>query len=224
MLEERQRISRELHDSIAQTLGWLSLKLEMLSDDLGENAPPRVRKDVDLMQQVVREAVYDVRESILALRQDPGQRLVSAVGSWIMEFRRRTGLDVEYKVTDKDVPIPPTVEVELFRIVQEALTNVRKHAQARHVRVELHVQPEGIELIVEDDGRGFSPQHTSGEDHFGLRIMRERAESLNGTFHMTSSPGKGTRIHVHLPLKGTSHLFEEVTRYAKSTYSRHSSG
>ncbi len=213
VLEERQRISRELHDSIAQTLGWLSLKLEMLSEDLGEDVSPRVRKDIDAMQHIVREAVYDVRESILALRQGPSQRLVPAVGAWIVEFRRRTGLDVEYKVTDKEVPIPPIVEVEVFRIVQEALTNVRKHARARHVRVELHVQAHGVDLLVEDDGQGFSLESVSGQDHFGLRIMRERAERLGGTFHITSAPGKGTQIRVHLPLNGVAHLLEEVARY-----------
>lgn len=200
ILEERQRIARELHDSIAQTLGWLSLKLEMLADDLKAQPRERLEQDVSTMQRVVREAVYDVRESILALRQNPAQRLVPAVSAWIRDFRRRTGLDVEFRITDKDIHIPPIIEVEVFRIVQEALTNVRKHAHARHVDVDLHIQPHGIDLVVRDDGRGFSPDTPNGGDHFGLRIMRERAESLGGTFRVVSAPGQGTRIEVHIPL------------------------
>ncbi len=202
VLEERQRIARELHDSVAQTLGWLGLKLEMLADDMDHHVPSHLRNDVMTMQQVVREAVYDVRESILALRQDPRQRLVPAVGAWIADFRRRTGLDVEFRVTDKDIPIPPIVEVEVFRIMQEALTNVRKHAHASHVRVEFHIQRDGIDLTVKDDGRGFVPEALHASDRFGLRIMRERAESLGGSFEIFSRPGQGTLIHVHLPLTG----------------------
>ncbi len=203
MLEERQRIARELHDSIAQTLGWLSLKLEMVREDLNRASPAAIRQDLDTMQQVVREAIYDVRESILALRQDPSQRLVPAVGAWIADFRRRTGLDVEFQVTDQNPYVSPIIEVEAFRIVQEALTNVRKHAHAKHARVEFHIRQDGLELIVEDDGQGFSLEHIQTSQHFGLRIMQERAESLGGTFHIQSEPGKGTRVYVHLPLYPT---------------------
>ena len=203
VLEERQRIARELHDSIAQTLGWISLKLEMLQEDVESVPSSTIHKDLDAMQQVVREALYDVRESILALRQNPSQRLVPAVGAWIADFRRRTGLDVEFRVTEKNLHVSPIIEVEAFRIVQEALTNVRKHARAQHARVEFHIQPDGLELIVEDDGQGFAIEHTRPDRHFGLRIMQERAESLGGTFQIRSEPGKGTRVHVHLPLYPT---------------------
>ncbi len=203
VLEERQRIARELHDSIAQTLGWLSLKLEMLREDLDCTSPTAIRQDLDTMQQVVREAIYDVRESILALRQDPSQRLVPAVGAWIADFRRRTGLDVEFQVTDQNPYVSPIIEVEAFRIVQEALTNVRKHARAQHARVELHIRQNGLELIVEDDGQGFAVDHVQTSQHFGIRIMQERAESLGGTFRIQSEPGKGTRVYVRLPLYPT---------------------
>ncbi len=200
ILEERTRISRELHDSLAQTLGWLRIKTEMLADDLQLGEMERAQTDLASIQRVVRDASYDVRESIDGLRTQPQGSLTATAAAWIAEFRQRSGLCTDFRAQDSDVRIFPVVEVELLRIMQEALTNVRKHAQAQCVQVALRVKGNFAELIIEDDGRGFAYSTNPGNDHFGLRIMRERTERLGGAFRVASASGQGTKITALLPL------------------------
>jgi len=199
ILEERGRIARELHDSLAQTLGWLNLKTEMLADSLDRGEIEKAQTEVAAIRRVVREAGYDVRESIDGLRIRPAEGLVPTAAAWVSEFGRRSGLLTEFRAADSEVRLPPVVESEMLRILQEALTNVRKHAQARQVQVSLRVNPARAELIVEDDGRGFVYAGTGDGPHFGLRIMRERAERLGGTLSVETAPGRGTRIVAYLP-------------------------
>ncbi len=203
ILEERHRIARELHDSLAQTLGWLNLKAEMLADSLERGEADKARTEVEAIRWVVRDACYDVRESIDGLRTRPADGLVATAAAWVSEFGRRSGLLTEFRAADGEVRLPPVVEAEALRILQEALTNVRKHARARRVRVSLQVSSELAELIIEDDGRGFVYNFDQDHEHFGLRIMRERAERLGGSFYIKTAPGQGTQVMVHLPLHPT---------------------
>ena len=200
ILEERHRIARELHDSLAQTLGWLNLKTEMLADSLEHGKTARAKTEIEAIRRVVRDACYDVRESIDGLRTRPADGLVATAAAWVSEFGRRSGLLTEFRAADGEVRLPPVVETEALRILQEALTNVRKHAQAQRVRVSLQVSRESAELIIEDDGRGFVYNFNQDHDHFGLRIMRERAERLGGHLRIKTAPGRGTQVTVHLPL------------------------
>ncbi len=200
ILEERGRIARELHDSLAQTLGWLNLKAEMLADSLEHGEMEKAQAETAAIRRVVREAGYDVRESIDGLRTRPAEGLVPTAAAWVSEFGRRSGLLTEFRATDGEVRLPPVVESEALRILQEALTNVRKHAQARQVRVSLQVSAVRAELVVEDDGQGFVYNAAHDAEHFGLRIMRERAEGLGGTFNVETAPGRGTRVTARLPL------------------------
>jgi len=200
ILEERHRIARELHDSLAQTLSWLNLKAEMLDDSWERGEAEKARREIAAIRRVVRDACYDVRESIDGLRTRPTDGLVPAAAAWVSEFGRRSGLLTEFRAADGEMRLPPMVETEALRILQEALTNVRRHAHARQVWVSLQVRNEIIELIVEDDGQGFVYDQNQDHHHFGLRIMRERAERLGGSFHIKTAPGQGTRVMVHLPL------------------------
>lgn len=200
ILEERNRISRELHDSLAQTLGWLSIKTEILEDDLKLGEIEKSQTDMMAIRRVVRDACYDVRESIDGLRTTPTGDLTTTAAQWISEFRQRSGLLTDFHAMDGDVRLSAVVEAELLRILQEALTNVRKHAQAKKVRVNLHVKGSFAELIVEDDGCGFEYKAEEDAGHFGLRIMRERAERLGGTFQVETISGEGTCITAQLPL------------------------
>lgn len=213
ILEERGRIARELHDSLAQTLGWLNLKTEMLADSLEHGETERARMETAAIRRVVREAGYDVRESIDGLRTRPAEGLVPTAAAWVSEFGRRSGLLTEFRAADGEVRLPPVVESEALRILQEALTNVRKHAQARQVWVSLRVNAAQAELVVEDDGQGFVYDAAHDAEHFGLRIMRERAERLGGTFSVETAPGRGTRVVACLPLR-TLHR-SEMTQTAE---------
>jgi len=213
ILEERHRIARELHDSLAQTLGWLNLQTEMLADTLAHGEVEKAQEEMAAIRRVVRDACYDVRESIDGLRVQPSHDLVATVAAWVSEFGRRSGLLTEFRAADSEVRLPPVVETEALRILQEALTNVRKHAQAQQVRVNLQVRGGVAELTVEDDGRGFVYNSCQDHDHFGLRIMRERAERLGGSFRVETAPGKGTRVIVHLPL----HFCNGVKCYGKAS-------
>jgi len=204
VLEERARISRELHDSLAQTLGWLSIKTEILEEDLTLGEIEKSNTEMKAIRRVVRDACYDVRESIDGLRTRPTGDLVLTAASWIAEFRQRSGLITDFHAMDGKVPLSPRVEAELLRILQEALTNVRKHARAKKVRIDLQSKGSYVKLIIEDDGSGFNYEARQDFQHFGLRIMRERAENLGGSFHIKSAPEKGTRITVLLPLYPTN--------------------
>lgn len=203
VLEERTRISRELHDSLAQTLGWLSIKTEILEEDLKLGEIEKSNTEMKAIRRVVRDACYDVRESIDGLRTRPTGDFTATAAAWISEFRQRSGLITDFHVMDGDMPLSLRVETELLRILQEALTNVRKHAKAKHVQIDLQVKGSFAELKIKDDGCGFNYQDNQDAGHFGLRIMRERAEKLGGTFHINATPDKGTRIKVILPLYPT---------------------
>ncbi len=203
ILEERTRISRELHDSLAQTLGWLSIKTEMLEEDLHLGEIEKSSADMKAIRRVVRDACYDVRESIDGLRTRPTGDLTVTAAAWISEFRQRSGLITDFRAMDADVRLSPIVETELLRILQEALTNVRKHAQAKRVRIDLQIKGSFAELIIEDDGCGFEYMAEQDAGHFGLRIMRERAERLGGTFQIETTREEGTHITVLLPLHPT---------------------
>ena len=200
MLEERTRISRELHDSLAQTLGWLSIKTEMLEEDLQDGQIERANTEIKEIRNVVRDASYDVRESIDGLRTHPAGNFTVSATAWIAEFRQRSGLETTFHARDIERQLPPLVESELLRILQEALTNVRKHAKAQQVQVDLDVKNNFVTLRIEDDGAGFVYDPALRSQHFGLSIMRERAERLGGSFDVQSVPGKGTAILAQLPI------------------------
>ena len=200
MLEERTRISRELHDSLAQTLGWLSIKTELLEEDLQQGETERATAEIKEIRNVVRDASYDVRESIDGLRTHPTGNLALTAAAWIAEFRQRSGLETTFHARDVEGQLPPLVESELLRILQEALTNVRKHANAQHIQIDLDIQNNFAILRIEDNGAGFVYNPDLRSQHFGLSIMRERAERLGGAFDVQSEPGKGTVILAKLPI------------------------
>ncbi|MBT3321415.1 MAG: DUF3365 domain-containing protein [Anaerolineae bacterium] len=200
VLEERARISRELHDSLAQTLGWLSIKTELLEEDLKLGKIQEGNTEMKNIRKVVRDACYDVRESIDGLRTRPTGDLNLTAASWIAEFRQRSGLETDFQVSKEKMALSPRVETELLRILQEALTNIRKHANAKSVSINLREKGDYVELIINDDGSGFDYNLDLDKKHFGLRIMRERAENLGGSLHVESELEKGTRVTATLPI------------------------
>lgn len=206
--EERKRISRELHDETAQTLSVLLTNLDLLERNLhAQNAGlisgfERVGELARRALDETRALSHDLRPTIL---DDVG--LVAAL-EWLAEEYEHSyggGVDVEAKVRT----LPKEVEVALFRIAQEALTNCGKHAEARTVSVSLCSDDSYLRLSIEDDGRGFDPQRVSGptrEGRMGLYGMRERAILLGGDLEIEAAPGRGTRINVSIPLEQSAAL------------------
>ena len=207
--EERDRIAREMHDSLAQVLGYVITKAQAVQELLKRGETEKASTQLGQLADAAQTAYADVREGILALRTSVGQdrRLQEALEEYLRRWKEQSDVDAVLQVDAETtlVALPPTAELQLLRIIQEALTNVRKHAGAQHVEVHIRTAADGtLETVVADDGRGFDPVHARPEGdlqpHFGLSTMRERAESVGGHLEIASSPGQGTRVLVKLPV------------------------
>jgi signal transduction histidine kinase len=207
VVEERQRIAREMHDSLAQSLGYLHLRLAEAQRRLvfGRTAPAEA--ELAELKGVAREAYEEVRQAIFGLRTmvSRGLGLIPTLTEYLHDWSRQTGIAVDLKISEDEVlRLSPGVEVQLIRIIQEALANVRKHAAAGQVHVSLEPDDMCARMTVQDNGSGFDPAKLVPESRgsFGLETMRERAEGVGGTFAVTSTPGRGTRVEVRLPANG----------------------
>ncbi|MCB8983387.1 MAG: GAF domain-containing sensor histidine kinase [Ardenticatenaceae bacterium] len=197
-MRERNRLAREIHDTLAQGLAAVALHLESAETLLELDAgPERVRQAVSKALSLTRTNLEEARRSVLDLRAAPLE------GSTFSEALRALidGLDakVVYEVVGEERPLPSRIETGLYRIAQEAINNVRQHALAANVTIQLIYEPEKIALVVDDDGVGFDPEHLPAE-RFGLRGLTERVHLLGGALDVQSCPGSGARLHVSLPL------------------------
>lgn len=201
--EERRRLAQELHDDTAQALASLLMGIEALRDAV----PPdqrRVRQHIDRAISEGSHALEDLRRVILGLRPaaigDLG--LVAALRSYASARLVPSGAHLDFAVQGKEQTLPEAVEAALFRILQEAVNNIARHAGAQHARVCIDFQDTSLVVTVEDDGQGFDPAQVQALSRgLGLKGMRERAEVINARLEMTSATGKGTRVRVELPLK-----------------------
>jgi signal transduction histidine kinase len=199
VLEERQRLARDLHDSVTQSLYGISLYTEAAQRALAAGDTPPVSTNLQEIGETTREALAETRLLLFELRPPllEEQGLAAALRTRLEAVEARAGLTVSFESRGED-RLPLDTEQDLFRLAQEALNNVLKHAHARAVRVCLEIAADGAVLEIADDGVGFEPTHRGGGG-FGLQSMRERAERLGGTLAIDSSPGAGTRIRVKLP-------------------------
>jgi two-component system nitrate/nitrite sensor histidine kinase NarX len=203
VVAERDRIARELHDSIAQVLGVIHLRLRAIEPEVVDAPGNGVATEVRDLADLADEAYRDVREAILGLRETVGEAegLEGALREYLRKYSRQTGIKTSLDCDgEARRAVSPRSEVQLLRVVQEALTNVRKHAGAHHVAVSLHVVDGVVRLAIMDDGQGFDPTRLEESlDHgFGLASMRERAEQVGGELAVHTAPGMGTRIEVRL--------------------------
>ncbi len=185
--EERRRIARELHDKTAQLLTAMGLAL----DGLEGPEVDRARRILAETHREVRDVIRDLRPSLL---DELG--LATAIRSYAREHLERHGLDVSFEI-ENDVTVSPEVDITVFRILQEIITNILRHASAEHVSVELFVSDGTLTLSVEDDGVGFDPGAKSAG--VGLTGLRERAGLVGGTIRFDSEPGEGTHILLEVP-------------------------
>ncbi|MCK2087761.1 type IV pili methyl-accepting chemotaxis transducer N-terminal domain-containing protein [Thauera aromatica] len=201
--EERNLLARELHDSIAQGLAFLNLQVQMLERALAENKEQDVRNTVDMLRRGIQESYEDVRELLVHFRTRVEQQdLDAAIAAALRRLAEQTGVATDLEVQGDGAPLDPEAETQVLYIVQEALSNVRKHANASSVSVSLRRGRHGLSVTVRDDGVGFVEGRAAddgGEAHIGLQIMRERALRIGGHFAVRSSPGRGTELRLQLP-------------------------
>ena len=191
---ERTLLARELHDSIAQSLAFLKIQVQLLRGARRKADEAAEDRIVDELDAGVRECYGDVRELLLHFRtRTDVEDITQALATTIQKFRHQAGIDATLQVEGDGIPLPQDVQVQVLHVVQEALWNVRKHAHATQVRLKVHRGP-GWRFEVEDDGRGFDPAADAGEGHVGLRIMRERASRIGANVQWHSAPGQGTRV------------------------------
>ena len=199
--EERNLVAQGLHDSLAQGLNFLNLQTQMLGGAVQQRRWDEVEEIVPLLKTGVSESYQDVRELLQNFRTRLGEEsLRKAVDDTIGRFRRQTGLNVELHLDDRDgAPLHPDQQLQVLFILQEALSNVRKHAYASKVTVRIDNHRD-FGMSIRDDGEGYDPQEVAerSETHVGLSIMRERAARLGGQLQMCSAPGQGTEVSLYL--------------------------
>jgi len=197
--EERNLLAQELHDSIAQSLAFLNLQAQMVEEALGESDLPEVRGGLGRMHEGIQESYDDVRELLVHFRTRFGESdLETALRTLLGRFETDTGIATELEQSGTGVPLSPETQIQALHIVQECLSNARKHSGAKRVKVELERGPVYV-LRVGDDGRGFE-QGAYVDGHVGLEIMRERAQRIGGRVNVDSHPGGGTCVTLSLPI------------------------
>jgi signal transduction histidine kinase len=203
VLEERARLAREIHDTLAQGFVGISSQLDAVAMCMPEDATP-ARPHLDMARRMARHSLTEARRSVMDLRASAleGQDLAAAIQSGTRMWTAGSGVDIAVEVTGTGIPLPEEMEQHLLRIAQEAVANALKHAGASRIGVRLHQEAHNLHLRIADNGRGFDPQDvfSSRAGHFGVIGMRERAERLGGELRFASNPGEGTEVEVTVPL------------------------
>jgi nitrate/nitrite-specific signal transduction histidine kinase len=208
-IEERERLAQELHDSIAQDLALIHLKLAEVTSDIHSTGNAAAEETVREVRKIAADSYENVRQAIFGLRTTAARNLpfIAALKEYLREFSQRIHIPVDLRIQDSELKgLSPLAEIQLIRIIHEALSNVFKHAQATISTVAFQREGNILKVTVEDNGRGFVPgQMAEKKFHFGLQTMKERAEALRGRCMIDSAPGKGTRVVVLFPFEEDSH-------------------
>lgn len=203
VLAERARVGREIHDTLLQSLVGMALQLDTLADEAEAAPPGAVKDELSRLRRQVEHYIGEAQQSIWDLRSpghEPGD-LPSSLRERAERVIGGTHVAFDFSVTGTPRPLPAHTQQQVLRIAQEAIVNAVRHAHPTVVRMNLHYGPEGVQLAVSDDGQGFNPDtpHPSGESHWGLSIMRERAIQIGARFSVSSGPGSGTRVELVIP-------------------------
>ncbi len=201
IMQERNLLAHELHDSLAQTLASLRFQVRMLDDTIEQGDPEQARRELDRIRNSLEEANAELRGLLAHFRAPIDRRgLLAALEELIGRFRRETGIVTFFQKECAHTDLPATQEMQVLRIVQECLANIRKHSQAHAVRILLRCDDEGhYHVMVEDDGVGFGEDVGAADagDHIGLAILQERARRLGGELNVESEPAEGTRVELN---------------------------
>lgn len=204
--QERERIAREMHDGMAQVLGYINTQSIALRKLLLNDRTTEVRDGLVSMEEIARDLYSDVREGILGLRTTTVEQdgLLPAITEYAQRYMEMSGVQVEIQVSPgaQGTHLAPSAEIQLIRIVQEALTNVRKHSKVKAAEITVECNDGELHLTIADNGQGFEinrlPQ--TGWPRFGLQTMQERAQAVGGRCTVETTPGKGCRILIRMPL------------------------
>jgi signal transduction histidine kinase len=193
---ERNRLARDLHDTLAHSLAGLVVQLQAI-DTLLKAEPDAARSELAKARQLAHTGLQEARQAIQDLRANPIEDLglARALEREAIDFGERADVQVEVHVTDPKRPLANDIAAQVLRIAQEAFNNVEHHADAQRVSVALTQTDHGVQLSVADDGRGFTDEHV-GDDRFGLKGMRERAEMIGADLQITSAVGRGTTVEL----------------------------
>ncbi|HEY8130395.1 MAG TPA: GAF domain-containing sensor histidine kinase [Thermoanaerobaculia bacterium] len=201
--QERLRIAHEMHDGIAQVLGYVNTKVQAANEYLRRGKSEEASGQLRELAVAARDAYSDVREAIVDLRTLPGpqQSFAEAMHEYIHRWKDQTGISTHVTI-DSDLSLNAGAQLQLVRIIQEALANVRKHARATTASVDVRRRDAQLEVTVSDDGIGFNPaaRVRSEFPQFGLSTMQERASTIGGKLEIDTTPGRGTIVRIHLPL------------------------
>ena len=206
-LQERERLARDLHDTLGQVLGYASMQVDAVAKLSREGQGEASATQLDRLGDMIREAHAEMREYIMNLRTTPAlhRPFFTAVQQYLDGFTSNYDIqtDLTFGSSWNGTTFSSDTQMQIFRIVQEALTNARKHSKARHVQVKFEAEDGRVFVIIRDDGHGFSPNNleTVYGRHFGLQFMQERAGQLGGTLQIQSTPGKGTEVVLEVPGK-----------------------
>ncbi len=207
--QERTFIARELHDSIAQSLAFLKIQVQLMRDAIASGNEQQVARVLGEIDTGVRESYGDVRELLVHFRtRAQDEDIGPALQTTLRKFEHQSGVKASLRMEGHGIPLPSDLQIQALHVVQEALSNVRKHAQAAHVWVDVQQQPQW-RFEVRDDGVGFASGDTSfDETHVGLRIMAERAERVGAILEVVSRPGRGTSVVLAFARPGTVSMAE----------------
>ncbi len=204
VIAERTRLAREIHDGLAQNLGYLNLKLPQVVG-LVENDTGKALEELGSMRQIVQESLTEARQAIVDLQAPVSNKdFLETVSEYAREFTRATDVSVNIVSEQNATKLKPFARAEMSRIVQEALNNIRRHAEASRVDISFQQLNGNLRVEIKDDGRGFWTEEIfSGENrrNFGVRSMTGRAKHLGGTLDIRSKPGEGTAVLVEIPLE-----------------------
>lgn len=203
--EERGLLARELHDSIAQSLAFLKIQVQLLRDALRREDAVAVERVLGELDAGLRESTGDVRELLMHFRtRTNAEDIAPALRTTLQKFEHQSGLSTHLDIEGHGLPLPADVQVQVLHVLQEALSNVRKHANAREVWLSVQCAPRW-RFEVRDDGTGFDAATAADETHVGQRIMRERAARIGAEVRIDSAPGRGTCVVLSLPATQSNH-------------------
>jgi two-component system nitrate/nitrite sensor histidine kinase NarX len=214
IMEERTRLANELHDSLAQSLASLRFQVRVLDETLHSGKESALWQELEIIENSIDEAYTELRELISHFRAPIDKRgLIPAVEQAVERFRRNSGIRAFLQLEWDDAKLPPEIEIQVLRIVQEALANIRKHSQANAVRVLMRAGKDRRYMVmVEDDGIGIQQKVTDGGpgEHLGLNILQERAARIGGELKIESESGEGTRVILSFPMQQEARAAEPV--------------
>ena len=203
LTNERQMLANELHDSLAQTMAYMNMRLSLLRDAMDNRNQEKSDKYLNDLGRALDSAYAELRELLAQFRNRMDPRgLLPALWDIVSSYQDRTGINLDLDNRVPDMNLPPDQEVQVYHIVQEALTNTRKHSRAQNAKVTISMENEQYLFTVEDDGTGISqPLKTGDGMHLGLNIMRERAQRLGGSLNVETRTEGGTRVTLAFPAK-----------------------